>query len=812
MQRQESSLRLTRRGKRRCRVLSVPEPKRPRDDAASVDHARAVPAVSNSVIAQADSPVSVCLVGPGWRFTSGVSYYTCRLANALAEGHSTSVILLRRLLPRILYPGRRRVGHSHARMKYPQEARVYDGVDWCWGPSLLGALRFMRGQRAQVVVLQWWTAAVLHTYLVLAVAARLNRSRVVLEIHEVQDPGEAQFGLARIYGRSGLRLLLRLSHGCLVHSDVDLRNLKSGFLPSHIRTAVAPHGPFDHYASLTDGDGPPLQTISNVTEAPRPSVINILYFGIIRPYKGLEDLVSVFNNLSEQEAQRFWLTVVGETWEGCIEPTRLIASSPHRLRISFVNEYVPDEVAKAAFAHADIVVLPYRRSSSSGPLHIAMGCGLPVVVTNVGGLPEAAGDYEGVVFVPPADLAALKDGIMRATRMLGRRYEDRRSWGDTVHALFAAAGGRPEFGSGKYDREFAPVGAGSAAAGSRSHFRQSLAMSQASSADERYEDKAGAEPTGAGSLPTASVVIAAYTERRWTRLQQAIAAVQAQSIRPAEVILVIDHNPELLARAQAEMPYVRVIPNTRPAGSSGARNTGVAASQGEILVFLDDDIVAGTSWLETVLSHFSMPEVAGVGGQARPLWQRSCPWWFPPEFYWVVGASYAGMPEHAGPVRNVWSSNMAVRRAVFESAGGFRDDLAKVANKSRPDDTDLCLRASAQTSGLWIYEPAAIASHWVPQERATVSYFLYRCLHEGVGKGALAALNGLRASTSVESRHVGLVLPAALRRDCKAVLTGHISGASRIAAAGLGLGIAVAGFLIGAGKYYLLLRRVRRFG
>jgi GT2 family glycosyltransferase len=335
-------------------------------------------------------------------------------------------------------------------------------------------------------------------------------------------------------------------------------------------------------------------------------------------------------------------------------------------------------------------------------------------------------------------------------------------------------------------------------------------MSQASDVDASYEAKGAAESTAVGGMPTVSVIIVAYTARRWTCLQQAIAAARSQSIRPTETILVIDHNPELLARAQAEMPYLRVIPSTRAAGSSGARNTGAAASLGEILVFLDDDIVAGAAWLETVLSHFATPEVAGVGGQARPLWQQSCPAWFPPEFFWVVGACYVGMPEHAGPVRNVWSSNMAVRRTIFESAGGFRDDLAKISDKSRPDDTDLCLRAAAQTSGLWIYEPAAVATHWVPRERATFSYFLYRCFHEGVGKGALAALNGFRVSTSAESRHMAVVLPAALRRDCKGVLTGHISGASRIAAAGLGLGVVIAGFLIGVGKYHLLLGRRRR--
>jgi len=292
--------------------------------------------------------------------------------------------------------------------------------------------------------------------------------------------------------------------------------------------------------------------------------------------------------------------------------------------------------------------------------------------------------------------------------------------------------------------------------------------------------------------------------RRWERLQLAIDAVRAQSIRPAEAVLVVDGNPEMLERARAEMPDLMVIPNARTAGSSGARNTGADASKGEIIVFIDDDIVVDSTWLETVLGHFARLEVIGVGGMAMPLWQHSWPAWFPPEFLWVVGCSYRGMPEHVGPVRNVWSSNMAVRRTVFEKAGGFRDELAKVASKCRPDDTDLCLRAAvAQESGVWIYEPAALASHWVPEERAVFSYFLYRCYHEGVGKGALAAFNGLRVSGSVERSYVRRDLSEALRRDGRRALTGHLSGASRIVATTAGLAVVIAGFLVGFGRYYL---------
>jgi glycosyltransferase involved in cell wall biosynthesis len=104
----------------------------------------------------------------------------------------------------------------------------------------------------------------------------------------------------------------------------------------------------------------------------------------------------------------------------------------------------------AAFAHADVAVLPYRRSSSSGILHVAMSWGLPTVVTSVGGLPEAANGYAGAVFVPPDDQASLKDGLMKAAALAGQKFPDPRSWHDTVAAVrLAAAVDQPRGSGGK---------------------------------------------------------------------------------------------------------------------------------------------------------------------------------------------------------------------------------------------------------------------------------------------------------------------------------------------------------------------------
>src|SRR5690349_8158666 len=105
----------------------------------------------------------IMVVGSGWQFTSGISYYTCRLSNSLATEHTVAAVLMRALVPKQVYPGRSRVGVPvNSGLDYAPGIPVYDGVDWYWGRSLLNALAFMREFRPQVVVFQWWTGAVLH--------------------------------------------------------------------------------------------------------------------------------------------------------------------------------------------------------------------------------------------------------------------------------------------------------------------------------------------------------------------------------------------------------------------------------------------------------------------------------------------------------------------------------------------------------------------------------------------------------------------------------------------------------------------------
>lgn len=376
---------------------------------------------------------SILVVGPGFRFLGGISVYTCRLANALAAHHRVGVLLLDRLIPARLYPGGSRVGADGlTALEYDPRIRRYGNIDWFWFPRIVPALWRIARDRPDVMVLQWWTAAVLHTYLVLAIVARILRIRVVLEFHETQDTGEAGVPGVAAYARRVTPWLLRLADGGLVHNEHDRDLLRQAYGADRIdrlHIEVAPHGPYDHL--VVGAPQEPSPDPSGVDDG----ITRLLCFGLIRPYKGTEDAVAALDLMTDEEAADFRLAVVGETWENWTLPAERIADSAHRDRIDLVNRYVSDDEVAAHFAAADVLVLPYRRGSASGPLHIAMAHGLHVVMYATGGLVEAVRDYAGATLVPQDDVDALSKALLEVRARRHERFSDPHSWDETCAAL-----------------------------------------------------------------------------------------------------------------------------------------------------------------------------------------------------------------------------------------------------------------------------------------------------------------------------------------------------------------------------------------
>jgi glycosyltransferase involved in cell wall biosynthesis len=304
----------------------------------------------------------------------------------------------------------------------------------------------------------------------------------------------------------------------------------------------------------------------------------------------------------------------------------------------------------------------------------------------------------------------------------------------------------------------------------------------------------------AGQPHGVSVVICAYTEDRWDDLREAVESVRRQTTPPRELIVVIDHNPRLLARARASLPSVVVLANTQPRGLSGARNSGLAVARGEVIAFLDDDAVATPEWLARLGEGYLDEDVMGVGGAIEPLWLAGRPRWFPEEFSWVVGCTYRGLPPTRAPVRNLLGANMSFRREVFDVVGPFRNGVGRLG--TRPlgcEETELCIRARQHwPRRRFLYEPRARVQHRVPASRAGWGYFRSRCLAEGISKAQVARLVGPGEGLASERTHAFRTLPKGVARGlADAALRGDPSGLGRAAAIVAGLAATTAGYILG---------------
>jgi GT2 family glycosyltransferase len=294
-----------------------------------------------------------------------------------------------------------------------------------------------------------------------------------------------------------------------------------------------------------------------------------------------------------------------------------------------------------------------------------------------------------------------------------------------------------------------------------------------------------------------SVVVCAHSYERRNVLRAALESVRRQEQGPHELIVVIDHNPALKELVVREFPELKVVPNQRAKGLSGARNTGVRHAAGDIIAFLDDDAIAMPGWISRLRSHYESHRVIGVGGRVEPVWPDGRPRWFPAEFDWVVGCSYRGQPEWAAPVRNLIGCNMSFRRLVFDAIGGFGESLGREGNNAFGcEETEFCIRAGqAFPQSTIIYDPEVVVLHQLARERTKWRYFRSRCLAEGQSKAMVVKSVGAEPGLSSERRYVARVLPAGILRGIgQATLRFDRGGLARAGAIVAGLGFVSLGY------------------
>ena len=293
------------------------------------------------------------------------------------------------------------------------------------------------------------------------------------------------------------------------------------------------------------------------------------------------------------------------------------------------------------------------------------------------------------------------------------------------------------------------------------------------------------------NAPTISVIIATYT--RAALLNECLQHLAHQQFAPGDEVIVVDNGSadntqQVVSAHQGSFPVpLRLLYEATP-GKSHALARALPEAAGEVFAFLDDDVNVERNWLEVVRETMRDPEVALMGGRVVPRWEPSVPQWMrdasavPSRLWAPLGLlEYPQDVFQLGP-RTVLGANMAVRRNVFHTVGGFATHVGKLRGTLLSgEDHELCLRV--QRAGFKaVYVPNALVHHWVPAERTRVGYFVNWFYWSGITNAILDEDSGT-ATTGRAVRGLPLYLAkravTATLASGKAILRGRRDAALR---------------------------------
>jgi glycosyltransferase involved in cell wall biosynthesis len=336
------------------------------------------------------------VIGPTHPFRGGISHYTTLLVRQLRIRHDVQFISYSRQYPSWLYPGVTDRDPSTTSVIEERVDHRFDALSLRQWWKVSGRVGL---NRPDLVILPWSAVYWSPFYGMFLLGLRRFRNvRALFICHNVleHEPSLFKSTISRI----------ALSRGdvYLTHSEWDKQNLLSWlgkFRDPQVKACVHPIYPpisVERYKKAAARARLGIQ---------RERVL--LFFGFIREYKGLEYLLRSMPLLLKEFP--IHLVIAGEVWGDPAPYTELIQKLEISSQVTFLNRYVPNEEVSVLFDAADLVVIPYVSATQSGVVQLSYAFGKPVVVGNVGGLPEAVEDGKTGYLVPPRSPEAIAHAI-----------------------------------------------------------------------------------------------------------------------------------------------------------------------------------------------------------------------------------------------------------------------------------------------------------------------------------------------------------------------------------------------------------------
>lgn len=341
--------------------------------------------------------MKISFVGPAYPYRGGLATIIERLASVFqARGNEVDIKTFSLQYPRLLFPGKSqfRTGEAPADLRISREVSTINPFSW-WRVG-----RRLKNEAPDIVVLKYWTPLMAPCFGTICRLARKNgKTKVVVHLDNI-TPHEPHF-----YDRPLNRYFLGSCDGFIYMSNAVLDDLRT-YLPE-AKALFSPHPLFDNYGS----------------QLPREEACGrlgldsdrgyVMFFGYVRDYKGLDVLLDAWALLkTEGKTAGRKLLVVGEVYGDDAKYREQIARLGLADDVVMHNEFVPDEEVGAWFSVADMVALPYKSATQSGVTQVAYAFGVPMVVTNVGGLSEMVED-DVVGVLAECDARSVADAIAK---------------------------------------------------------------------------------------------------------------------------------------------------------------------------------------------------------------------------------------------------------------------------------------------------------------------------------------------------------------------------------------------------------------
>lgn len=336
----------------------------------------------------------IVMVGPVYPYKGGISHYTGLMHTNLSKTYDVEMLSYKVQYPKILF---RKPQKDFDNDTFKIENTHYT-LHTASPANWKATAKHINTMKPDMLIIQWWHPYFAPCYN--SLVKHLDSGIKVLFVCHNVFPHE-RFPMDRKLTRS----TLRRGDYCIVHSQQDAQDLLSIKPDAVYEKAVLPtYNAF----KFTDMNKAEARKLLNITDSEKV----LLFFGFVREYKGLRHLIAAMPTIRKQYSDAR-LLIVGDFGKNKEEYVQLIENTGEKAAIQVFDGYTPDREVEKFFAASDLVVLPYISATQSAVVQVAYGFDKPVVVTNVGGLPEVVLDGKTGYVVQPESPQQIAEAVMR---------------------------------------------------------------------------------------------------------------------------------------------------------------------------------------------------------------------------------------------------------------------------------------------------------------------------------------------------------------------------------------------------------------